>query len=344
VGPVDEDGLVRALLADPHDELARAAYADWLEEQGDALLAELMRLGPGAVPRRREIRAVLEEKAKADGFVGLYDHESVLYATLTVRAFLSSAFQKAGPELLRRHRITKLRLEGNGNWTNVGSMPVLSHVRGLSLWGNKVRDSGAAELARATNLAGLGVLNVCNTDITDKGLATLARSSALVGLVCLEAGVSRQGPDSILALAEGPLAPSLRRLWLDYSQLGHAALTALFRPSPLSGLVSLSLKHNALVSANLQALIESPLVANLRSLDLSNNRINDAGADALARSELLPRLHWLSLQGNSLTDDGWRRLCRAVADTPCCRLALTASSPTLWAELSAVLGGRMTHG
>src|SRR6185369_12536161 len=34
VGQGDEDALVRAILANPWDTLARSAYADWFEEQG----------------------------------------------------------------------------------------------------------------------------------------------------------------------------------------------------------------------------------------------------------------------------------------------------------------------
>jgi uncharacterized protein (TIGR02996 family) len=46
VGASDEDGLVRAILADPSDGLARDVYADWLEEHGAVQQAELLRLPP----------------------------------------------------------------------------------------------------------------------------------------------------------------------------------------------------------------------------------------------------------------------------------------------------------
>jgi len=41
----DEDALVRAILADPRDDLTRDVYADWLEEHGRPLHASLVRWG-----------------------------------------------------------------------------------------------------------------------------------------------------------------------------------------------------------------------------------------------------------------------------------------------------------
>jgi uncharacterized protein (TIGR02996 family) len=42
--PSDADGLLRAILADPADDLPRLAYADWLEEQGESDRAEFVRV------------------------------------------------------------------------------------------------------------------------------------------------------------------------------------------------------------------------------------------------------------------------------------------------------------
>src|SRR5262245_55729356 len=56
----DEDFLVCAILADPHDELARSAYADWFEERGKLLHAELYR-GEGDVGRERELTGQLDK-------------------------------------------------------------------------------------------------------------------------------------------------------------------------------------------------------------------------------------------------------------------------------------------
>ena len=62
---MSEPALLRALEAAPHDDLTRSAYADWLEERGDAR-AEFLRLqlalktipsGPRTTPRPRTASA-----------------------------------------------------------------------------------------------------------------------------------------------------------------------------------------------------------------------------------------------------------------------------------------------
>src|SRR4029079_18415576 len=40
----DEDALLRAIDAEPHDDLPRLAYADWLEENGQAEGAGFIRV------------------------------------------------------------------------------------------------------------------------------------------------------------------------------------------------------------------------------------------------------------------------------------------------------------
>ncbi|MBY0231483.1 MAG: TIGR02996 domain-containing protein [Gemmataceae bacterium] len=69
----DEKALLAAIAADPCDALARLAYADWLEERGDAraelvrIEEEMARLAPFSdrywklKPRRNELRAASDE-------------------------------------------------------------------------------------------------------------------------------------------------------------------------------------------------------------------------------------------------------------------------------------------
>ena len=40
----DEDALLAGIAAAPHDLLPRLAYADWLDDRGDAVRAEVVRL------------------------------------------------------------------------------------------------------------------------------------------------------------------------------------------------------------------------------------------------------------------------------------------------------------
>jgi uncharacterized protein (TIGR02996 family) len=63
LGTVDEDGLVRAIWADPFDEVPRLAYADWLDEQGKPLHAALLRAAPG---EREEVAGRLVAQVSKD--------------------------------------------------------------------------------------------------------------------------------------------------------------------------------------------------------------------------------------------------------------------------------------
>src|SRR5262245_38511745 len=117
----DEEGMVRSLLVDPWDELSRSAYADWLEERGDVLHAELDRLSPsspdlmGRAAAEDGRIAHLAEQARAglkSGFVEYRLEGGLFWATVQMKAFLTKAFQSAGPAWLRRHHVAHLFVNG----------------------------------------------------------------------------------------------------------------------------------------------------------------------------------------------------------------------------------------
>ena len=58
----DRDALLAAILANPDDDLPRLVYADWLEENGDALLgAERSSAGERAAFIRAQVEAARAE-------------------------------------------------------------------------------------------------------------------------------------------------------------------------------------------------------------------------------------------------------------------------------------------
>ncbi len=66
----DDSGFLRALQADPDDDVTRSAYADWLEEQGDPRgeflraeldLAALQKIGPSTRRRQAPLQARLRQ-------------------------------------------------------------------------------------------------------------------------------------------------------------------------------------------------------------------------------------------------------------------------------------------
>jgi uncharacterized protein (TIGR02996 family) len=315
-GPTDEDGLVRALFAAPHDELARAAYADWLQENGSPLHARLLRLPPRD-PGREEILEAIGRP-----IVGAFRHfnmvvgeeDGLIHVCLPLRFFLVKAFQRDGPAWLPHNRISNLMLFGESkDWTRVGGTPLAGHLRGLWLRSQNLRDRGLAQLAAATGLANLGSLELDNARIGEAGVLALASSTNFPRLCHLDLGRAKLSAEGVRALAGGPLAASLRYLDLGMTRLHDAGVAVLAQSPGLSGLVTLKVAGNSLSDEGVQSLAASPHLGQLRDLDLSNNyTITDAGVLTLARSALASRLRWLRMRNVRASSEAWRALTEAL--------------------------------
>ncbi len=329
----DGDALVRAILCDPHDTLARTAYADWLEEQGAPQHAALQR-----AIRREETDALLREISPATHTAfGTKDagnpqkgSDGLLYVALRVKAFLARAFQGRAASCLRSHHITHLSLHGGiKDWAPVGVAPALAHLHGLGLGSTNLREDGAKLLARSPGMGRLSSLSL-HRPLTDagpgwRGLAALCASAVLPRLVHLDLTRAAATPAVWAALFDGPLAGQLRHLDLSYSNFNAAAAAALARAEKmLGGLVTLSVARTDMTDAGAAALFASPHTRNLRSLALQGYRLTDASLIALARSPIAPRLHWLGLdRGGALTRAGYAAVAEALSDT--CRVSFPYS-------------------
>jgi uncharacterized protein (TIGR02996 family) len=335
VGPADEDALVRAILADPWDELARAAYADWLEEQGKPLHAELQRLPWSEEARRQEL---VEEvgrpafKAFASS-VASYPHlweDGLLTVRMGMQGFVAKYFQARAAACLREHHIERIELEGKlKDWTRLAAAVASAELRALGLGGTDLRDDGARVLAGCDGMGRLCALSLRGARLGLPGVAALCGSARLVRLVALDLPDSGLDTDSVRALADGPLAGRLRRLDLRGGRLGDVDLGVLLNSRTFaSALVSLDLALCELSDRSAGALAACEHLGALRSLDVSNNRFTEAGLALLAGSGLLRRLHWLRARvvyRGAL--DGHAALARAAADVPGLVLVLNSELP-----------------
>jgi uncharacterized protein (TIGR02996 family) len=338
----DEDGLVRALLADPWDELARNAYADWLEENGAQEQAKLMRGPQGVRLDRLEAQA---RQAFGAHHAGVSKCDGLLVGQMRFETFLTEDYRREGPAWMRRNHIAVLGL-ASGDWRRLAGASSLEHVRGLILGGGTLRN-GAAEALAAGPLAGLYFLGLTNIDVSRDGLEALLRSPSLTGLVRLGLAQPEVGVGLLEALSGGPLAGRLEHLDLTEAQMGNRGVQALAGMSPLlGGLVALRVGGTALGDVAARALAESPYLGRLRGLELIGGMIGDVGKEALAGSPLLPRLHWLSLRGDiGGTHQGPRRLASAVAEVPGMRLEMDRTmAASLLSELREMLGPRLVEG
>jgi uncharacterized protein (TIGR02996 family) len=312
VGPADEDGILQAIIADPDDDTPRLVYADWLEENGQPDHAELIRLQCDPArqePGQREKGLLVKNAARWLGPlvepVESYSFDrGLLRVRVTLRTFLSRAFQEQAPGWLRQARVHGLELRGTTrSWDKVASSPVLAAVHELVLQHNGLGDAGLQALASSPHLAGLHTLRIAKGNLS-AGLTALARSTGLPRLRRLELPENGINLESLHALAGWPQAARLTTLELTWSWLGAAAVAVLLHSPHLTGLVHLLLAWNSLRDAGAQALAGSAHLAGLRRLVLDHNHIGPEGVGSLVSSPHLQGLQTLRLYDNPIRDEG----------------------------------------
>jgi uncharacterized protein (TIGR02996 family) len=298
-----------AIIASPRDDTPRLAYADWLNEQGDAARAEFIRVQI-AVARARphdERREELQQRALAllqtnrtnwlgasarlfqdrEGYRGYYEYLGYHQGTLFERGMLEgvrlteSLFTEHAAALFRAWPIRHvwLVLPPNGRVRAFPASPCLRRLSGLCVSG-RLRVADLANLVASPHLANLRELVLGETRTGWRGVNALRRS----GLGQLES----------LSLPENNISAS-----------GAARLA---RWSQLSTLTELNLSQNFINCQGVEALCACEHPGRLRRLHLYNCGVSDAGARAIAGAERLRSLEVLELGWNALGDAGVQRL------------------------------------
>jgi uncharacterized protein (TIGR02996 family) len=310
--------FVTAICAEPDDDTPRLAYADWLEERGDAgdlaqsefIHVQIELAGDVPAERRRVLRRRERELLAANEAAwrtGLPALDGIQWEDFQ-RGFLTgvrarsvpmffhhaAAFSAAAP--IQAVRFAGLSLVG---LQNLASSEELLRLRMLFLGEHRLGDTGAATLARSLQTVRLTELFLSGNDITDSGVQLLASSPYLAGLSELDLRDNEIGDGGAQALAWTPWRPRLRTLWLVNNHVGDAGAEALASVA-WPRLRHLYLNHNHIGDAGVAALASAPALAGLVELDLRHNRITDAGAAALAGSPYLMHLEYLDLSGNPL--------------------------------------------
>jgi uncharacterized protein (TIGR02996 family) len=344
----DEDGLVRAVLANPHDRLARSAYADWLEEQGKPLHAELYR-GTRTVERERKLAAQLDDairEACPYSRAGTLDMSRgmlggcILQMHMAPSAFISKKFQACGAALLREFHVVRVFLSGiTKDWTKVGNSTAMAGLRSLVFSGG---DEAHTALARCDGVGHLFSLSIWH----HKGrlLVPFVASEKFHQLIHLDLGQLKDAAEGLPALASGPLAGRLQRLDLADARLHGDGLAVLLRSATLlEGLTTLSLYKNGLDDADVEALASSPHLGRLQALDLCYNELTGIGLMALARSPLAGRLRWVGISvAGELPEASHRALVAALS--PDCRVHAFASPQSAEQRMLKGIYGRRLEG
>jgi uncharacterized protein (TIGR02996 family) len=323
IGEADEDGLIRAIWADPYDDVARAVYADWLEEQGKPHHAGRLRATTDKEREKamRQITASAMKEAPCSLTLAATD-EGLIRVQVSVRSLRTKGFERDGPVWMQRHHVAEVALEGTPRvWAALFAAPWLAHTRGLTFAGRKF--DAYRTLAASPQVEGLASLVLGEGPyVVDTALFTETRMRGLCRLLLLfNSGFIRA--ETMQALVAAPFAPGLRNLALKgVGGEGQLESMALLGSPALAGLVTLSLADCRLDDVAIKALADTPGLPALRNLDLRYNWFRHAGLDALAGSPLLARLRRLCISRRAFSDADLERLTRAVKATPHCQLIL----------------------
>lgn len=152
----DGHNIMAAILAEPHDDLHRLAYADWCEEQGATARAELIRL----------------QLELAEGYVATSADIDACLKTKSDPTLLYQLHKRTWEENLK-HRILQL-LEAHGNDFWVGLRFVegnLRHSSGITFGLNRGFPSTAACKFDVWDVNGATMVSrypITDLSITDK--------------------------------------------------------------------------------------------------------------------------------------------------------------------------------
>jgi uncharacterized protein (TIGR02996 family) len=181
----DETALLRAIAAHPDEDTPRLAYADWLDEHGDANRAAFIR---GQIeythlrddsPHRREVafrcRQLLD--AHENDWLAAHSFERDWHwARGFVEGFTSTPEVLHGEDadLFATHPFRRLWLwELNGDPAGVHLIPANNRLAALDLIGNRLNTNALKKLARVTHLPHLRELGLMFNALRDTAIPVL---------------------------------------------------------------------------------------------------------------------------------------------------------------------------
>jgi uncharacterized protein (TIGR02996 family) len=324
--------FLRAISEALDDDAPRLVYADWLQDNGDADRAHLIRAQCAAErldeadPRRAALNAESNEllRAHRDRWVAeLPRLPGIAWDApgFFERGFIEdigptyAAFESAAEEIRRAIPLRRVRMMSGLNDRTLPEARCLAGLWQLRLCG-RVGDRTVRALARCPHLRDLRVLEVQHKGLGPAAARALAGSRPLAGLTQLYLGDNPAlGTEGVSALADSVHLTRLTYLDLGGARGGDAGAERLAAWPGLGRLEWLDLGANDLTDTGLVALAGSGRLAGLRLLRLSRNRLTAAGLDALARTPL-GDLQELWLDTCPIGDDGLRALAGAPAFRP----------------------------
>ena len=241
---ISEEAFRLAILDRPDDDGPRLVFADWLEEEGDAERAELIRLQCGAGDPQRERDLIARRGAHWAGpvlrYVYGYSFRRGFVEEVTVEAAM---FLDLGERMFNAAPIRLVRLiQARAVLGRLFQSPLLSLVRALHLTACKIGNEGAILLADCPHVAGLRTLRLGENALDDQAVEALTDSPYLSNLTSLALSNNLIGDLGARLLATCASFPHLAALDLSANQIGDAGAEALAL-SPHLRLARLDMSH-----------------------------------------------------------------------------------------------------
>ena len=313
------DALYRAICTHPDEDTPRLAFADLVEEEGDALRARFIRTqvalarAPAYDPawvnaRQHEPDAptgwsMAHTLPPVPGGAGWHRFEFRRGFPWKVSVRSLDAFVGGGAAVFDAAPIQALDIEArdSSDLAQLADWPFLARLHKLEFSIGWFGARDIATLTESEHAANLTELGFEFDGITPNGLEVLAGSPLFTRLSGLELR-SNAIPPALLVDALGAAREpgALSRLALPYNRIGRADAEHLFGLPLVRELQHLDLSDNPLGVDGVTALAESGVVRGLRVLNLSGTRPGVPGVKALTEAGGLAGVRLLDLSANRL--------------------------------------------
>lgn len=320
----DDDALLAAVWADPHADLPRLAYADWLDDRGTPeqtaraelirVQCELARLDAADPPEPgRELMAGWGRTQFPA--VPVAPKRAALLARAARLKVNAKAWKAGVPKPLANapyHRGFLRPAYKGKTLSKLAAMPA-ELLAAAPLWEFSL---GSPPVARAQTAARPALARCWRLrTVLDQPFARRLADGYVPHLaeLAFSAFQGELRPDALPDLLSSPHLPHLTVVDARYAALPPGSVAAaLARPGP--PLRSLGLFGTRLTDADVTTILTAPRCAGLRELDLGQNREVTASVwGTLPAAPCLPKLAFLELDNNPSVGDGF---AVALAATP----------------------------
>ncbi|MCS6866375.1 MAG: TIGR02996 domain-containing protein [Gemmataceae bacterium] len=326
--------LYRAICSHPDEDMPRWAFADLLEETGNA---------------RDQLRAQFIRTQLAVATQPLYSAEWVrarrLYPDIATGWLLADTlpkplpsgfswryfeFRRGFPWAVGVDSLQPLRDSGlaifdlapiqalqlhqplDGHLGLLAEWPGLERLHGLGVAGGWYCPRTVAQLITAPGACHIHELRIHEDGFSPSGLQTLAESAFFGQLTRLEMYHSRYpGTVIVEALATAEKPGAMRHLAMAFCHLTGADVARLVQLPWLQTIEHLELTDQPLGPSGVRSIATQGHLTQLRILNLSNTRPGPRGVRALTQSDHLRNLRMLDLSHNSLGPEAIKALAAA---------------------------------